>query len=299
MTEPAVKTPPIERILVLVRGRDDGEIVLDKAAALALHLDASILAVRVVHDDYPELSIHAIETSQALKTFLLKAEETMLEELLDPLRQRGIRIESATVWHKRDWQVALDMIREYKVGLVIKGASATHRSIGTPSDWHLLRESAVPVMLVKPTAWVDGPIVLAAIDANCNEDHELNNRVLSRASQVCESLGGHLHIITTFPSVEHWIGPVTVIVDFDRVRAEVGAETATHIDKLTASLAISPAEIHTVEGDNATIAQIAQDIGAEILVLGTHRRSGPNGILLGNTAEKILEALTCDALVVG
>jgi len=46
------------------------------------------------------------------------------------------------------------------------------------------------------------------------------------------------------------------------------------------------------------IREYAHDCGADLIVLGTHGRSGILNVLLGSTARDVLSALSCDALVV-
>ncbi|MEX2328058.1 MAG: universal stress protein, partial [Pseudomonadales bacterium] len=108
----------ISNILVVVRCKDDGEIVLDKANEIARLSGAKLHVVRVVHEAFAELSVHDIEISQELKTFLLQAEETMLQELIEPLKTSGAEVESATVWHKSDWEAVLEIAADVSADLI-------------------------------------------------------------------------------------------------------------------------------------------------------------------------------------
>lgn len=56
---------------------------------------------------------------------------------------------------------------------------------------------------------------------------------------------------------------------------------------------------HIRYGDPAkAILQLAIDIGADVLVVGTHRRSGVQKLVLGSVAEQVLHAAHCPVLVV-
>ena len=56
---------------------------------------------------------------------------------------------------------------------------------------------------------------------------------------------------------------------------------------------------HLVTGNPATvIPRLARDLGAQIVVMGALSRSGLMRVLIGNTAERVLESLPCDVLVV-
>lgn len=289
----------IGKILVVIKHRDDGEIVLEKAHTLAAHARASLHVIRVVHEAFAELSIHEIEKSQELKTFFLQAEETFLEELIEPYQSSSVELESATIWHKSEWQGILDVAEDCDADLIIKGTDAPgDQSIHAPSDWNLLRHTEVPVMLMKPVNWAENPVILAAIDATVDEDEHLNLRILTRARHLAHALGGRLHVVNSYPSVEHWVGPITVVVDFDSVRRQVSTEIEDKVNALLDKTEIVAEKIHTVEGDpDVAIEQVVEAAGAELVVMGTHHRAGARGMVMGNTSEKILYKVRSDVEV--
>ena len=56
---------------------------------------------------------------------------------------------------------------------------------------------------------------------------------------------------------------------------------------------------HVVEGlAYEVIPALAEKIGAEVIVIGSHGRTGMLRLLLGNVAEKIIGFATCPVLVV-
>jgi nucleotide-binding universal stress UspA family protein len=58
-------------------------------------------------------------------------------------------------------------------------------------------------------------------------------------------------------------------------------------------------EKQTRQGQAAqTIAAVAQDIGADLVVMGTHGRSGIAHMLLGSVAEKVTHLTTCSVMTV-
>jgi nucleotide-binding universal stress UspA family protein len=54
-----------------------------------------------------------------------------------------------------------------------------------------------------------------------------------------------------------------------------------------------------LEGDPATeIVRFARDDGTDLIVMGTHGRTGLERLLMGSVAEKVMRAATCSVLVV-
>lgn len=74
---------------------------------------------------------------------------------------------------------------------------------------------------------------------------------------------------------------------------QAGANAATlQLDKLGWTL-------HFRQGDPApTIAQLAADIPADLIIVGTHGRKGISRFLLGSVAEKVVQLASCSVLVV-
>ena len=60
------------------------------------------------------------------------------------------------------------------------------------------------------------------------------------------------------------------------------------------------AGIHVRRGDAAKeIAQLAADVGADMIVVGTHKAPHLKSIFLGSTAERVLSTATCPVFVAG
>jgi universal stress protein E len=289
----------IDKILAVVDHKDDGEIVIQKAMILAKANNASIQVVKIIHEGFVDLSVHEVEQSQALKSYLMQAEEAFLVDLIDPVLGQGIDIGSSVLWNKYQHQGILDAAAEYSANLIIKPTNHPLTEIvRTPQDWNLLRHADLPVMLVKPIAWKPEPVVVAAVDVQDDNHHELSIRILLAAKAISHNMGGNLKVINAFPSVEHWLGPITVAIDFDKVRQRVRSEIEHSLLKLAEHCEVNPESVHADEGDTAAVIEsLVAKTQAEILVVGTSQRSGAKGIVLGNTSETILHHVNCDVLV--
>ena len=56
-------------------------------------------------------------------------------------------------------------------------------------------------------------------------------------------------------------------------------------------------KLHIIQGEAKTeIPALVKSLGAELVVMGTVARSGVPGLLIGNTAESILNQLECSVL---
>ncbi len=83
------------------------------------------------------------------------------------------------------------------------------------------------------------------------------------------------------------------------LRDEIREEAKIHLDNFVDSLGVDPATIikHLSWGSPwKDISHLAERLGADLIAMGTTGRSGITGLLLGNTAEKVLGACNCSVL---
>ena len=290
----------INRLLVVIERSSDAPLVMETAIQLANAADAAIDVVHVIYEGFVDLSVHEVEASQELKIFAMQAAESYLEELVDPFRTRVRSLTSSTIWHKDSWQGVLSAAHACDADLILKASSATDDpgSISrTPQDWNLLRHATVPVMLIKPDAWVPNPIIFAAVDAVNADQHDLNIKILKEAASLATILGGELDIVTAVPLSEPWSEPVPGL-DTSAVRKQVEEVVRMRITDLNDEAGISYRDLHVEDGKAAmAIRSRADQSGAEILVMGTVARSGVTGVVLGNTSEMIVHHCHSDVVV--
>lgn len=84
-------------------------------------------------------------------------------------------------------------------------------------------------------------------------------------------------------------------VAFEREAMEQASKT---LGALSAEYGIDGGNVHVRLGNPANeIRELAEELGADIIVLGTHGRHGL-GLVLGSTANSVLHGVKCDVLAV-
>ena len=79
----------------------------------------------------------------------------------------------------------------------------------------------------------------------------------------------------------------------------IAQETTKNIRERVAAFGIEPERVSTRIGRPALeIRAHAEQIGADMIVIGSHGRSGLAGIMLGSTANGVLHNAPCDVLTV-
>jgi nucleotide-binding universal stress UspA family protein len=133
---------------------------------------------------------------------------------------------------------------------------------------------------------------------------EFGDRALAQAARIArwfEASVTALHVIPTplwVVSADPGV-PYAVPADLLRVQRE---ETAEALERLVDPHRAEGVVVHSrlQDGDPSRVIQeAALDLPADLLVMGTHGRSGFEHLLLGSVAEKVLRRATCPVLTVG
>ena len=136
--------------------------------------------------------------------------------------------------------------------------------------------------------------VLMALD-----NHGNYNLISSKGSELARALGASialLHVfpdtITTNPDAFSGLYPTlsAVYIEADlKLGEQLKEESEKFLNKVKLEINDETAEIYTAEGDVANaILETAANCKADIIVMGSHSRSGIDKILMGNVAKKVL-----------
>jgi universal stress protein E len=158
------------------------------------------------------------------------------------------------------------------------------------------------VLLVKTSKPYHRPTVLTAVDPfhEHAKPARLDDALLAMSATLATGLKGSLRIVHCVPSATlvaaGWAsGPI--VVDTGKT-----SQRLTQARKaLAAEVARRPLPSHklaVLEGaPREALPQAARDYKASLVVMGAMSRSGMQRLLVGNTAEAVLDHLTCDVLV--
>ena len=133
--------------------------------------------------------------------------------------------------------------------------------------------------------------LLVAID--CSED---SGRVLARAAAVA-SKGATLHLIHVIEPLALAYG-ADVPMDVSDLQSSLMERARKAALEHAQRFAISPDQVHVELGSiERTIQEKADQLGADLIVVGSHTRSGL-ALLLGSTAKGLVPGAHCDVLAV-
>lgn len=297
----------ITDILVIVNPLVKDQPAVAKAAALARSVGAAIelLICDTKNSRNAQTEGNLPPCSNALLTDHL---EFFLEELAEPLRDDGIDVTTHAISGDPLPETVVAWMRNSPADLMIKDThhhSLAQRGFGDNSDWHMIRACPLPLLLAKPKIWHTRPVIMAAVDPGHAHDPSagLHHRILDVAASLAKQLDASLHAVHAyFPATiaTAAIGGMTPLIGVSA--GALAAENTlirSRIRQITDQYGVTDANLHVDAAAAAEyLPRMAGEHHADIVVMGAIARSGLKRVLLGSTAERVLEALPCDVLVV-
>ena len=288
-------------IVVVVNRSADADFVLQKAAAIAKSSEqgASVHVVRVMFEEFVDESQLEEDKAQALKLYLMQAEEEFLVDLVEDYRSSFKDIETATIWNKRISKAVANVAETFNADLIIKSADPESAHFPRhPDDWNLLREAKCPVFLVKPEAWPNNPVVLAGVNVSDEEHQEMNQRIIEAGARLTRAIGGQLHVVNALAPLNPLLAGAEFGVDFVKLERDTNCAVTSMMEEHLRTLDVQDVQLHVQSGQAAwVVSEVAEEIGAVAIVVGTAGRHGVSGMVIGNTSEKLLHMLHQDLLV--
>jgi universal stress protein E len=302
---------PIRRILVAIKDiRGRNAPTLKKAARLARAFGAKLEIFHAMTEPVPVDAF--LFASQSLKEFEADAHQRCLrrlESLAVPLRRNGLEVSTAAEWDFPAHEALIRRAHRTKADLIVVQQHAGRHVAPwflRYTDWELLRQSPVPVLLVKTTRQYDSPSVMAAIDPShaFAKTARLDDEILRRSARIATVTRGKVHAVHTY--VPTLLGMKPEELSAPDATAQITAHAAriaqAGFDKSlrTARLSkLAPGQRHLLVGHASdAIPALARKLRCDLVVMGAISRSGLKRLAIGNTAEQLLDDLPCDLLIV-
>jgi len=302
----------LERIVAVIDPTAEDQPAVAKAARLAA---ASTASLELFVCDYePALAdprFFKSERLRALREEFLASRRATLERHAAPLRGQGLSVTTEVRWAKHVHDAIVERASECAPDLVVKDThyhGPIRRTVLTNTDWNLIRACPVPLLLAKAGDWRRQPRILAAVDPGHEDDPlaALDDELLEIGSLIGTLLAGELHVVHAFFPAEIVASTSTLAagaaidggtivelleVERGRIREALGALTRRH--------AVPPERIQFRQGSAVEVlCDVAVELPADVVVLGALARGRIREMIVGSTAERVLDRIACDILVV-
>lgn len=306
----------LSNILYLSEAGPDQASSLERAVTMAENNQAKLTVIDVVPVITAGIGIPpGGPISEQLQTTVVDSRLKELNTLIEPYRKR-LSIQTDVLVGKRFIQVIRAILRN-KYDLLIKpveNPGFIERLFGS-DDMQLLRNCPCPLWLTRAGEKSKYENILAAVDFELDipdtVDRDLNWKILDQSSSLALSDHAAMHLVHVWDApgelpIRLWSDnpEQTSMAYLKGIRARHEAALADLRTGFKARIGekaydyLAPRS-HLHQGAAATvIPELAKQIHADLVVMGTVARTGIAGWLIGNTAEAILEQLQCSVLAV-
>lgn len=285
--------------------------VLRKAAWIARQSAARVELFHVISD------ARNVATSRPLPDEEIEARQAALtEKRLLRMRQlsrspvfRGIDVQCKVVWEAAAYRAIIRRALATRPALLIAGThrhTLTMRLLLGSTDWDLIRYCPVPLLLVRSTRkYRAAPVVVAVDPFHAYEKPAgLDARLLKFGRTFAALMHGDLHVFHAYmPLVPLQTLPMAAAAPLILMPPEQEPahqhQVERSIDKLALSAGIPKRRCHVQMGHvPEELADVVRRTGAGLVVMGAISRSTLARLVLGNTAERVIDKLSCDLLVI-
>jgi universal stress protein E len=295
-----------QKILAVIDGNIEQQKSLARAIEISQKTGASITAFLTIYDfSYEMTTMLSMDERETMRQAVVDDRTEWLTSLIsDDFADANCTLDIKVVWHNRPYESIIYEVIDKGYDLIVKGTQQhgiLKSVIFTPTDWHIMRKAPVPVLLVKEHDWPIGGKILAALNVGVDivEHQSLNQQITHHALQFASLLKSEVHLVNSYPGT-----PTNIVIEIPEFDPTHYNQTIRdhHVDAMQHHALqhnIAANKCHVEEGlPEVVIPKYAQQLDAELVVLGTVGRQGISAALIGNTAEHVIDKLNCDVLTI-
>ncbi len=268
----------IRQLLVVIDPTQEAQPALQRAAWVARRNGAALELLLCEHQSALEGGLLDGPRLQHARDGLLEQRRAWLEQLAEPLRAEGLTVTCEARWGRPLYKMILARVDELKPDILFRNAyqhSLLQRLLFTSNSWQLIRKCPCPLWLTGAREWQPQRLC-AAVDPlhSADKPAALDHQLLAISRELAE------------------------VADYDNYCRKYGEQHREAFDRLLAGYPGAEGQGHLIEGfAEQAVPRFVEEQNIDLLLMGAIARGHLDNALIGNTAERILEAVRCDLLV--
>jgi universal stress protein E len=299
-----------ETVLTIIELDNYPEEVVARATWLAklMNCDLELLLCDPTTSFLSEVFIISSEVRD-LAQDIEDAQEKALLDLAKIGKAAGLSVTTGTSHERPVADAIISRAMDVDPMFVVKGThyhSPAERATFADTDWQLMKKLDYPLWFVKPVAWKEQPLIVAAIDPTHEKDKEarLDRLIVETAQSLASASDGRVELVHTYQRLVE-IGSRAmktfkpVKLPIDELDKKIRDEHRKALDAFATETGVPGENVHQLPGRaHELLPMFAQTHGASLMVMGALSRGGVARRYIGNTAARVLDHLPCDILVV-
>lgn len=276
---------------------------LERAQQIARYSGGTVHIVDVLRDLNMAARFLAPQW-QASHEELAQEKVAALEKLAQASRQQGIETTS-TLLRGNFSQQMLEVVQSRRIDLIVRPAKGTNSSeegyLGSTSS-ELLRRAPCAIWLTQGEHSDECKHILAAVDATPDDEAHtvLNRQILQRSLDLVEREGCDLQVVYVWDVYgAELLRDRLPESDFEEMlqRNRVAHEESYERVVSEFHLHTRDNNVHMLRGEATTvIPDFCRKREIDLMVCGTVSRVGITGMMIGNTANRMLKRIPCSIL---
>lgn len=289
--------PGCDRILVALDFSLSATAALKQAVWLARQTGAALVLAHAIPDFSKSVYWGPHEREINQRTLHDRAETTMRRIIVD-LNATDLDVKFRTIVGEPFVEIthAVQADGDHIVFAGTRGAGKWEQFLAGSTAKRLIRKCPSSVWIVKAESPLPPKIVLAATDFS-----DVGLKAAKEGLKIAQQASGEFHLLHVIDSRDVPEDLISRIPAGSSFRQEISEEATRRLEAFLDLLGVDRKQIqmHLSWGiPSQEIWRISQHQGADLIVIGTVGRSGIKGVLLGNTAEKVLDTCDCSILTV-
>lgn len=223
-------------------------------------------------------------------------------ELVSQAKEKGVTASTRLAFGKSWYEIIREVIKSDCDLVVVgtRGKGAAERILFGSTCMRLLRNCPCPVWVTRPDPEGEIPVILAADDFS-----RTGETVLDIGVHLARAMDGRFLAMHSTASIKEnallrtGVSDTDVAAQRQAIRAEAEQNLASRLAHLDIRTISGGAKTRVVAGAaDLAIEEAVREENVSLVVMGTLGRTGLPGLLLGNTAERLLPLLSCSVLAV-
>ena len=244
-----------------------------------------------------------------VQEYIIQEEKHDLEQIVASIRQAGVQVSSKLLSGSPFVEIIREVLRGgYDLVMITaESRGGLKEALFGRTTMHLMRKCPCPVWVMNPAQPKHYSHILAAVDPTpfYEQRNALNIQIMDLATTLAHRERCELLIIHTWSfTLESHVQSGRIKVPQSKMDEWGRGLRDTHRRSLGELLQLYDLEnlkhqVYMLKGEAGNlIPALAAEKEVELIVMGTLSRTGISGLLIGNTAEKVLRQVDCSVLTV-
>lgn len=285
----------VESLLVATDGSQYSEGAVREAIRLAKRCSSSLVAVTVVetNPEYQTIAPHLFEKAEKIALRNLEA----VKELA---KKEGLLCDGMLLEGEDSYRVIVDEAAKRKSSMIImgrRGRTGLARLMMGSVTARVIGHAPCNVLVVPRSAQVEFKNIVVAVDGSRYSD-----AAAGEAIGIAKRCGSNLTIVSVVPSefasamdIVQSQMPKGLVAENELIQAEKNVQ---RVKEAAEKEGVRVSGIVLAGRPADAVVQTAKDKKADLIVLGSHGKTGVEKLLMGSVTERVIVLSDCAVLVV-